>query len=123
MEGTSLSVLGTVNVMAKFVDKDFPASFIILAEDNIKIIGLKDMERNSVVIDTAKHQIRIGESTQHFTPSKILISNVKETTPNLFLASDELLPPRSHKIVTGFVKGPLPETKDSLNMRFYLTSR
>ena len=110
VDGSPLTVLGRISLDIIFIGEKHQIEVVILKEKNISIMGLDMMARLHIMIDTASQLINTPYNSTPFVNKNAAVSNVTEQKPNLFLLTDELLPPRSHKVVSGRVEGTLPST-------------
>ena len=114
VDGSPLRVLGKTTLKVLFVDEEHNVALIILRDENVAILGMDEMAKMCVKINTAEGTVSTERNTMKFVNKTTKINNVTEEKPNFFLCNDELLPPRSHKVVYGRVEGELPSSPNCL---------
>ena len=114
VDGSPLTVLGKTKLLVKFVDEEQHVDIILLKDENVAILGMNEMAKMKITINTADGTVSTGKNEMKFVNKLCTVSKVVEEKPNYFLMNDELLPPRSHKIVYGRVVGDLPTTPNCL---------
>ena len=117
VEGGNLDVLGTCKIDCKFGYASKEVVFTVIGEDNIAILGLDDMNKFGIEINTTTQTLTCGELTQNYKLtngqmgeecSVFLIASKEEC--NVRLAHDELIPGKGYKIVEAEIFKNIPET-------------
>ena len=122
VEGTELKILGSTVLYTTFNGLTKRVRYTLLSNKDVAIFGLRAMNQFQVLIDTERSVLCCNGQEQPFQRRLGKISNVQDST-NLFLSDCEIIPASGHKIVFGYVRGPLPDSKECILDLSYAANR